>query len=198
MLLLLNSSSENLLPAQLYLIENDTTADPQFIDELRATTKLNLVRFNNLKDALSADAPYVILADFKTIGDADAITTLTARFTAPLIILSDRPSMASAVTAMRAGACDFFPKPASISAIAERISGLLAQRTMATNQMGNSQNRSSVIMPFWEQERDIIENALDVCNGNISRAAAALQISPSTIHRKKQTWEELTGARNTR
>lgn len=194
----MNLSSQNQIPSQLYLIENDSTADPDFIDNLSFATQLKLTRFNNLTDVLGADAPYIVLADFKTIGDADAIAMLTARFTAPLIILSDRPSMASAVTAMRAGACDFFPKPASVSAIAERINGLLTQQTMAANQTNSAQNRASVIMPFWEQERDIIETALDVCNGNISRAAAVLQISPSTIYRKKQSWEELAGTKETR
>lgn len=191
----MNSSSQKTTLPLLYLIESDTRADPDFIERLSEQTQLTLKRFNSLKAVLTANAPYIILADFKTIGDADAITTLTARFTAPIIILSDRPSMASAVTAMRAGACDFFPKPASVSAIAERISGLLSQQTMATRQTHVAQNRINVITPFWEQERDIIESALDACNGNISRAAAVLQISPSTIYRKKQAWEELNATK---
>lgn len=188
----MNSSSQKTTLPLLYLIESDTKLDQDFIELLRAQTQSTLERFNSLKAALSAHVPDIILADFKTIGDADAITALTARFTAPVIILSDRPSMASAVTAMRAGACDFFPKPASVSAIAERISGLLSQQTIATRQTHMAQNRVNVITPFWEQERDIIESALDACNGNISRAAAVLQISPSTIYRKKQAWEELS------
>jgi two-component system repressor protein LuxO len=40
------------------------------------------------------------------------------------------------------------------------------------------------------QERRIIETALAVHGGNIARAAAALEISPSTIYRKRQSWEE--------
>ena len=44
---------------------------------------------------------------------------------------------------------------------------------------------------FREQERTIIETALAAFGGNISRAAAALEISPSTIYRKRQ---ELGGA----
>ncbi|QDG79179.1 sigma-54 dependent transcriptional regulator [Labrenzia sp. PHM005] len=45
------------------------------------------------------------------------------------------------------------------------------------------------IEPLWAQERRIIEDALDAFNGNIAMAAAALEISPSTIYRKKQSWE---------
>lgn len=172
------------------MVESDTKTNPDFITKLSLATGHSLQRFNTLKSALSADAPHIILADFRTIGDADAITTLRARFGVPIIVLSDRPSMASAVQAMRAGACDFFPKPASVSAITERINGLLAQSAVHSNRIDLAPGVPPLITPFWEQERDIIETALDACNGNISRAAAALQISPSTIYRKKQTWDE--------
>ncbi len=42
--------------------------------------------------------------------------------------------------------------------------------------------------PLWQQERRIIEAALNAFGGNIARAAAALEISPSTIYRKQQSW----------
>jgi two-component system repressor protein LuxO len=44
------------------------------------------------------------------------------------------------------------------------------------------------VRPFREQEREIIETALSAFSGNVSRAAAALQISPATIYRKLQNW----------
>lgn len=50
------------------------------------------------------------------------------------------------------------------------------------------------IMPFWEQERSIIESAVGAFSGNIARAAAALEISPSTIYRKRQAWLEKRSA----
>lgn len=43
-------------------------------------------------------------------------------------------------------------------------------------------------LPFWQQEQSIIEAAVTQYDGNISRAAAALEISPSTIYRKRQSW----------
>ncbi|BCP52492.1 sigma-54-dependent Fis family transcriptional regulator [Kaistia sp. 32K] len=46
------------------------------------------------------------------------------------------------------------------------------------------------VAPFWEQERSIIESAIEAHGGNIARAAAALEISPSTIYRKRQAWQE--------
>ncbi len=52
-------------------------------------------------------------------------------------------------------------------------------------------DRPQPIEPMWRQEQRIIETALTRYRGNISMAAAALEISPSTIYRKKQAWEQL-------
>jgi len=46
------------------------------------------------------------------------------------------------------------------------------------------------ILPMWRQEQQIIEDAIASFNGNVSLAAAALEISPSTIYRKRQGWAE--------
>jgi two-component system, repressor protein LuxO len=53
---------------------------------------------------------------------------------------------------------------------------------------------AGAIIPFWEQERSIIEGAVGAFSGNIARAAAALEISPSTIYRKRQAWLEKRSA----
>lgn len=51
------------------------------------------------------------------------------------------------------------------------------------------------IMPLWLMEKNLIEQAIELCHGNIPRAAAILEISPSTIYRKKLSWENgLPGA----
>lgn len=47
----------------------------------------------------------------------------------------------------------------------------------------------TTIRPLAIVEREIIERAIDLCDGNILQAAAALEISPSTIYRKKAHWE---------
>ena len=48
---------------------------------------------------------------------------------------------------------------------------------------------SGDIMPLWKVERDVIERAIDACDGNIPKAAAKLGVSPSTIYRKKLSWD---------
>jgi len=53
-----------------------------------------------------------------------------------------------------------------------------------------SPSRIRAIDPFWRQEQKIIEGALAAFGGNAARAAAALEISPSTIYRKLQAWAQ--------
>ena len=45
------------------------------------------------------------------------------------------------------------------------------------------------IRPLWEVERRTIERAIEICDGNIPKAAAHLGISASTIYRKRMGWE---------
>jgi two-component system repressor protein LuxO len=47
------------------------------------------------------------------------------------------------------------------------------------------------VEPFWMTERRVIERAVAAFGGNTVRAAAALEISPSTIYRKRERWAEL-------
>ncbi|NOJ01754.1 sigma-54-dependent Fis family transcriptional regulator [Vibrio kanaloae] len=44
------------------------------------------------------------------------------------------------------------------------------------------------IFPLWVTEKTAIEQAIKACDGNIPRAAGFLDVSPSTIYRKLQTW----------
>ncbi len=49
---------------------------------------------------------------------------------------------------------------------------------------------SPSIVPFWQEEQRIIEQALKAFDGNAQKAASALEISPSTIYRKLQAWAQ--------
>ncbi|WP_453891332.1 quorum-sensing sigma-54 dependent transcriptional regulator LuxO [Vibrio zhugei] len=44
------------------------------------------------------------------------------------------------------------------------------------------------IRPLWLTEKLAIEQAIEACDGNIPRAAGYLDVSPSTLYRKLQTW----------
>jgi len=46
------------------------------------------------------------------------------------------------------------------------------------------------IEPLWVVEKCYIEQAIALCDNNIPKAAAMLDVSPSTIYRKMKTWQE--------
>jgi two-component system repressor protein LuxO len=69
---------------------------------------------------------------------------------------------------------------------------IAADNTFAqTNTLLNLDDTTS-ILPLAEIEKRVIEHAINMCAGNIPKAAIQLGISASTIYRKKQTWENLT------
>lgn len=51
-------------------------------------------------------------------------------------------------------------------------------------------NAGDPIKPLWQIEREAIESALNLFDGNVQAAAEALQINPSTIYRKRTEWAE--------
>jgi len=51
------------------------------------------------------------------------------------------------------------------------------------------------VLPLWQQEQRIIEDAIESYGGNIAMAAAALELSPSTIYRKRQAWADMADKR---
>lgn len=65
------------------------------------------------------------------------------------------------------------------------------QRTEADNlepPMQQSQRDKGGIEPLWIVERRTIESAIDKCAGNVHEAAKFLEVAPSTIYRKLQSW----------
>ena len=49
---------------------------------------------------------------------------------------------------------------------------------------------NGALNPLWEIEKDAIERTIEECGGNVPKAAAILEISPSTIYRKRLQWEK--------
>lgn len=73
------------------------------------------------------------------------------------------------------------PPAAEASAEATTTAGDSPREVLATE--------DGSIQPLWKVERDVIERAIEACDGNIPKAAAKLGVSPSTIYRKKLSWE---------
>jgi len=62
-------------------------------------------------------------------------------------------------------------------------------KTQAVEGVGPTPESTASVKPLWLVEKDAIESAIEYCGGNIPRAAALLEVSPSTIYRKRQAWE---------
>jgi DNA-binding NtrC family response regulator len=206
------------LPARLLLIESrrdlqqrlapslaeEFTHTPVVVDVTAGRPAVELMR-NSAFDA--------VLADLEAIGDLGVETDerinrlARAASGALLIILSEDAGISVALAAMRAGAHDCIGKAISGAALT-RLIGELARRhgktrcltrncpepetaTIVELAPPNIPNMRDLVMPMWRQEQRIIEDAIQQYAGNVAMAAAALELSPSTIYRKRQAWAEM-------
>ena len=64
--------------------------------------------------------------------------------------------------------------------------GVAARPPASAN--GSALAASGAVRPLWMIEKEAIENAIEVCGGNIPKAASLLDVAPSTIYRKKLAW----------
>ena len=62
------------------------------------------------------------------------------------------------------------------------------ETTNTANDVADKVESNSLIQPLWQVEKNTIEAAIFYCQGNIPKAAAMLEVSPSTIYRKKLSW----------
>lgn len=67
--------------------------------------------------------------------------------------------------------------------------GSLASSNMSSASIAPAQAYSQ-IEPLWQVEKDTIQNAIEICGGNVIKAASLLEVAPSTIYRKLQAWAE--------
>ncbi len=90
---------------------------------------------------------------------------------------------------------DMLPPPLDQHAVEALQS---ASRTVAVSSHTHNGNQQPYSLPMGDQEhpirpladveKEVIERAINLCEGNIPKAAIHLGISASTIYRKKQTW----------
>jgi two-component system, repressor protein LuxO len=86
-----------------------------------------------------------------------------------------------------------------ISAKMKNSANTIQKNTMITNQVIDfspsktakkvASLKSETIRPLWQVEKDAIEKAIEFCEGSVSKAAALLDVSPSTLYRKRQGWD---------
>jgi DNA-binding NtrC family response regulator len=204
---------------RLLLIENGAT-DPHALADALAQTlavapQVVTARSGRLgAEALRASRFDVVLMDLDSLGDlasppADAVARLVKLAEGALTLaLSGGASVTATVEVMRAGAHDCLARPLAAPALAARIAELsrrhgtarmrgLADAPPEVAPIGVAGGRAvrRPVLPMWRQEQRIIEEAIASFSGNISLAAQALELSPSTIYRKRQHWAEADGKR---
>jgi two-component system repressor protein LuxO len=71
-----------------------------------------------------------------------------------------------------------------------QINGAGPERSVSrTETSGRSGcDRQLGVRPLHLVEKEAIERAIHLCQGNVPRAAALLEVSPSTLYRKRQSW----------
>lgn len=142
-------------------------------------------------------------------------TLVAARRSAPdarIIVILEQDSPTLAEAALEAGAFDALAKPLSRRVLVGAIARARAWRPApvwtetappepihaplpdiaipeVARALVDFETAPGGVAPFWVHEQRIIETALAAYNGHVGRAAAALEIAPSTIYRKMQSWQ---------
>ncbi|MFW2404035.1 MAG: helix-turn-helix domain-containing protein, partial [Gammaproteobacteria bacterium] len=84
---------------------------------------------------------------------------------------------------------DMIPAPVNRGGMAVIGNGRRAGDSFADSSAGASDSPGS-IRSLRDIEKESIENAIAACDGNVSKAAALLGVSPSTLYRKRQAWHD--------
>ncbi len=202
---------------RILLVDQDVAAGPLLSIGIRPVLRqipviMQVATGHEAVEQLRAGAVDVILLDLPSLGDlsqdAEAAVGRLVRVSAAALVIaiSDSSSVSTAMAAMRAGAHDHLCRPLGGRAFAERLqeiaerhrkSRLLAMEDGAAPapiELPTAPVRAEVL-PMWRQEQRIIEEAIQSFGGNIALAAQALELSPSTIYRKRQAWAEMDGKR---
>ena len=214
------TSSSGANPARLLLIDGRSAladlAGPLAAEFAISPIVVELTSGRPALDLMRSSPFDLIIADLDALGDvaqgsAERITRLArSAGEALLLVRSEGCSISVALEGMRAGAHDCVGADLDTPALARRIAELARRHgkahllvPIAAAQgfpMGQTRPASSqpeipvmrdLVLPMWRQEQRIIEDAIRSFAGNIGLAAAALELSPSTIYRKRQAWAEM-------
>jgi DNA-binding NtrC family response regulator len=213
----MNGSVTAIDPARLLLVGNGlgdrlgTALAAEFVD---APVVVELDNGRSALELLKASPFDGVIADLDALADlADSTEERIGRLArvasgALLAVLTGDASISVAMAAMRAGAHDCSASDLGGDALVLRL-GELARRhgkariclragmeaPMEAAPAPGIPVMRDLVLPMWRQEQRIIEDAIQSFAGNIALAAAALELSPSTIYRKRQAWAEMGGKR---
>ena len=88
---------------------------------------------------------------------------------------------------------DMLPREMHMTAAAPPLASLVMSAPQSAEPMLAPQRlepQSNEIKPLEDVIRSTIERAIELSDGSIPRAAAALRVSPSTLYRRIQGWQD--------
>ncbi|HVO01418.1 MAG TPA: response regulator [Candidatus Cybelea sp.] len=148
---------------------------------------------------IAAQPTDAVLLDLR-LPDMDGLDVLkhirAHAYQVAVVVITADGSLNRAVEAMREGALDFLVKPFNADRLLITLGNVLERRRLnsmvesLSGQAGGEAGAQSAIQPLHITERQAIEQAIRLCNGNVVRAAALLQVSASTVYRKLAHWHE--------
>ena len=210
-------SGQDIEIVRILLVDQDVAAGPLLSIGIRPVLRqipviMQVATGHEAIEQLRAGPVDLILLDLPSLGDLSldaeaAVGRLVRVSSAALVIaISDNSSVSTAMAAMRAGAHDHLCRPLGCRAFAERLQEI-AERHRKSRLLAMEGSEAPIpfeapvatarveVLPMWRQEQRIIEEAIESFGGNIALAAQALELSPSTIYRKRQAWAEMDGKR---
>lgn len=207
---------------RILLVDRDVAAGPLLSIGIRPVLRqipviMQVASGLEAIEQLRAGPMDVILLDLPSLtdlsGDSEIAVGRLVKLAASAltIAISDDASVSTAMAAMRGGAHDYLSRPLGGLAFAARVREIAERHgktrvlTIETEDgsalgkepapMAAPSARPAAVLPMWQQEQRIIEEAIESFGGNIALAAQALELSPSTIYRKRQAWAEMEGKR---
>jgi DNA-binding NtrC family response regulator len=203
-------------PARFLIIDDDAAEAAELAAAIEARIGLaRVMRADNGRagaEILRDGRMDVLLMDVASLLDlspmaGEAVSRLVKLAEDALVVaLSNAVSVSATVEVMRAGAQDCISRPIVPEMLVQLIADLARRygkpplagmRPLRAGLLGNELAGRRLprqpILPLWKQEQRIIEEAIASFSGNVALAAAALELSPSTIYRKRQAWAEMEG-----
>lgn len=89
---------------------------------------------------------------------------------------------------MTSGALEFGQPQSAAASLSEAPAG----HQVAAEKQQSHHIRRAQIEPLWLTEKNAIETAISACDGNVNHAAGLLEVAPSTLYRKLQSWKQHT------
>jgi len=159
----LKTRGDDIIDLSLHFLQQYADEESKTIEGLtdvaRAALKSHTWR-GNVRELQNVIRHAVVMADGPEIGSAQLPMLFDTPETTP-------PTLTTNTSASHLGAEDENGLPQSLA----------KQSTSRT-----------AIQPLWITERAAIEEAVAACGGNIPQAAGRLEVSPSTLYRKRLAW----------